>query len=36
MGAGTNGTAAGVEVLTVTNWTVTYAPFPYIEWPHLR
>ncbi len=31
-----NGTAAGVEVLTVTNWTVTYASFPYIEWLHLR
>lgn len=31
-----NGTAAGVEVLTVTNWTVTYATFPYIEWLHLR
>ena len=31
-----NNTTAGVEVLTVTNWTVTYAPFTYIEWLHLR
>jgi hypothetical protein len=31
-----NGTSNGVELLTVTNWTVTYAPFPYIEWLHLR
>ena len=31
-----NGTAAGVELATVTNWTVAYASFPYIEWLHLR
>jgi hypothetical protein len=31
-----NGTAAGVEIATVTNWTVAYASFPYIEWLHLR
>jgi hypothetical protein len=29
-----NAVSSGVQVLTVSNWTVSYSGFPYIEWLH--
>jgi hypothetical protein len=31
-----NAVSSGVQVLSVSNWTVSYSGFPYIEWLHSR